>query len=159
LARYLRAMGVGPEVLAGIFMDRSLEMLVGLLAVLKAGGAYLPLDPEYPLERIAFMIEDSQARAVLTQNPLLNRLPETVALTICRDSSFFSLESDENLQVWAVPDNLAYVIYTSGSTGRPKGVLVAHRGVTNMIEASGKLFEVNSDRRILQAASLSFDAS
>ena len=142
-------------------MDRSLEMLVGLLAVLKAGGAYLPLDPEYPPERIAFMIEDSQARAVLTQNPLLNRLPETAARTICldADSAFFSLESGENLQVRAVPDNLAYVIYTSGSTGRPKGVLVAHRGVTNMIEASGKLFEVDSDSRILQAASLSFDAS
>ena len=161
LARYLRAMGVGPEVLVGIFMDRSLEMLVGLLAVLKAGGAYLPLDPEYPPERIAFMIEDSQARAVLTQNSLLNRLPETAARRICldADSAFFSLESDENLQVRAVPDNLAYAIYTSGSTGRPKGVLVAHRGVTNMIEASGKLFEVDSDSRILQAASLSFDAS
>lgn len=159
LARYLRAMGVGPEVLVGIFMDRSLEMLVGLLAILKAGGAYLPLDPEYPPERIAFMIEDSQARAVLTQNPLLDRLPETAARTICLDDAVFSLESGENLKVWAAPDNLAYVIYTSGSTGRPKGVLVAHRGVTNMIEVSGKLFEVNSDRRILQAASLSFDAS
>lgn len=161
LARYLRAMGVGPEVLVGIFMDRSLEMLVGLLAVLKAGGAYLPLDPEYPPERIAFMIDDSRARAVLTQNSLLNRLPETAARTICLDvdSPFFSLESGENLQVRVVSDNLAYVIYTSGSTGRPKGVLVAHRGVTNMIEASVKLFGVNSNNRILQRASLSFDAS
>jgi amino acid adenylation domain-containing protein len=160
LARYLRALGVGPEVLAGIFTDRSLEMLIGLLAILKAGGAYLPLDPEYPPERIGFMIDDSQVRVVLTQSALLHRLPGT-APTICldTDSPAFSDESSENLQASAVPDNLAYVIYTSGSTGRPKGVLVAHRGVTNMIEASLKLFEVNSDSRILQAASLSFDAS
>jgi amino acid adenylation domain-containing protein len=161
LAGYLRAMGVGPEVLVGIFMDRSLEMLVGLLAVLKAGGAYLPLDPEYPPARIAFIIDDSRARAVLTQNSLLNRLPETAARTICLDvdSPFYSHESGENLQVRAAPDNLAYVIYTSGSTGRPKGVLVTHRGVTNMIEASVKLFGINSNDRILQGASLSFDAS
>ena len=161
LARHLRRLGVGPEVLVGIFTDRSPEMLVGLIAILKAGGAYLPLDPEYPPERIVFMIDDSQARVVLTQSALLHRLPDTAALTICldTDSPTFSDESSENLQAWAAPDNLAYVIYTSGSTGRPKGVLVTHRGVTNMIEASLKLFEVNSSSRILQAASLSFDAS
>jgi amino acid adenylation domain-containing protein len=161
VARYLRGMGVGPEVLVGIFMDRSLEMLVGLLAVLKAGGAYLPLDPEYPAERIGFMIEDSQARVVLTQNSLLHRLPNTTARPTCLDGdcSAFSCESGENLQGQTLPDNLAYVIYTSGSSGQPKGVLVAHRGVTNMIEASLKLFQINSSSRILQTASLSFDAS
>src|SRR5678809_703899 len=161
LARYLRAMGVGPEVLVGIFTDRSPEMLVGLLAVLKAGAAYLPLDPEYPPERIGFMIDDSQARVVLTQSALLHRLPNTAtpAIRLAIDDPVFSDESSENLPASAGPDNLAYVIYTSGSTGRPKGVLVAHRGVTNMIEASLKLFEVNSNSRILQAASLSFDAS
>lgn len=161
LARYLRRLGVGPEVLVGIFADRSLEALVGLLAILKAGGAYLPLDPEYPRERIGFMIEDSHARVILTQSALLHRLPDTAAPAICLDtnSSAFADESSENLQASGAPDNLAYVIYTSGSTGRPKGVLVAHRGVTNMIEASLKLFEVNSNDRILQGASLSFDAS
>ncbi|HSE19641.1 MAG TPA: amino acid adenylation domain-containing protein [Pyrinomonadaceae bacterium] len=161
LARYLRGMGVGPEVVVGIFMDRSFEMLVGLLAVLKAGGAYLPLDPEYPAERLAFMIEDSQTRVVLTQNSLVERLPETAAQTICldRDSAAFSSETGENLSAAATPDHLAYIIYTSGSTGRPKGVLVAHRGVTNMIEASLALFQVDSHSRILQNASLSFDAS
>ena len=161
LAWYLRGSGVGPEVLVGIFTDRSIEMLVGLLAVLKAGGAYLPLDPEYPPERIRFMIEDSQARVVLTQNSLLHRLPDTAAQTICLDAdcSAFSNESSENVQSPALADNLAYVIYTSGSTGRPKGVLVAHRGVTNVIEASIKLFGVDSNSRILQGASLSFDAS
>jgi len=158
LARYLREMGVAPEVLVGIFTDRSPEMLVGLLAVLKAGGAYLPLDPEYPPERIAFMIEDSQARVVLTQNALLHRLPETMARTVCLDAGWPDF-SGKNLGALALPDNLAYVIYTSGSTGRPKGVLVAHRGVTNMIEASLELFEINSSSRILQTASLSFDAS
>ena len=161
LARHLQGIGVGPEVLVGIFMDRSFDMLIGLLAVLKAGGAYLPLDPEYPPERIGFMIEDSHARVVLTQNALLHRLPDMGVQSICLDSDdqVFAGESSENLQAHALPDNLAYVIYTSGSTGRPKGVLVAHRGVTNMIEASNKLFEVNSSSRILQGASLSFDAS
>jgi amino acid adenylation domain-containing protein len=161
LAWRLRSMGVGPEVLVGIFMDRSFEMLVGLLAVLKAGGAYVPLDPVYPLERIRFMIEDSQTRVVLTQNSRVHRLPQTAAQTLCLDAedSVFAGESVEDLQPWSTPDNLAYVIYTSGSTGRPKGVLVAHRGVTNMIEASIGLFHINSDSRILQGASLSFDAS
>jgi amino acid adenylation domain-containing protein len=161
LAQYLQGLGVGPEVLVGIFTDRSIEMLVGLLAVLKAGGAYLPLDPEYPPERIRFMIEDSQARVVLTQNSLLHRLPDTAAQTICLDADrpLFSTGSSKNLQAQAMPDNLAYVIYTSGSTGRPKGVLVAHRGVTNVIEASIKLFGVDTNSRILQGASLSFDAS
>ena len=160
-AHYLRVMGVGPEVIVGIFTDRSFEMLVGLLAVLKAGGAYLPLNPEYPLERVGFMIEDSQTRVVLTQNYLLHRLPDTATRTICLDADYpvFSSERGENLQTSATPDNLAYIIYTSGSTGRPKGVLVAHRGVTNMIEASGKLFHVDSNSRILQNASLNFDAS
>jgi amino acid adenylation domain-containing protein len=161
LARYLRGIGIGPEVFVGIFMDRSIEMLVGLLAVLKSGGAYVPLDPQYPLERVRFMIEDSQARVVLTQNSLLDRLPDSAAQTICLDAdcASFSNESSENLQPLAMANNLAYVIYTSGSTGQPKGVLVAHRGVTNMIEASCKLFGVNSNNRILQGASLSFDAS
>ena len=161
LARYLRRLGVAPEVLVGIFADRSLEALVGLLAILKAGGAYLPLDPEYPRERIGFMMDDSHARVILTQSALLHRLPEIAAPAICldTDSSAFSDESSENLPASAAPDNLVYVIYTSGSTGRPKGVLVAHRGVTNMIEASLKLFAVNSGDRVLQGASLSFDAS
>ena len=159
LARRLQEMGVGPEVLVGIFMERSLETLVGLLAVLKAGGAYLPLDPEYPPERISFMIEDSQARVVLTQSGLFHRLPDTTVQTICLDSHAIFSEDSDNLQAFVMPDNLAYVIYTSGSTGRPKGVLVTHRGVTNMIEASIKLFEITSSSRILQAASLSFDAS
>lgn len=161
LARRLQEMGVGPEVLVGIFMERSLETLVGLLAVLKAGGAYLPLDPEYPPERISFMIEDSQARVVLTQSGLLHRLPDTTVQTICLDTDCHAISSEDgdNLQAFAMPDNLAYAIYTSGSTGRPKGVLVTHRGVTNMIEASVKLFEITSSSRILQAAWLSFDAS
>ncbi len=161
LARRLRVMGAGPEVFVGIFMDRSIEMLVGLLAILKSGAAYVPLDPQYPLERVRFMIEDSQARVLLTNDSLLDRLPDSAAQTICLDASCsaFSDESGENLPALATPDNLAYVIYTSGSTGQPKGVLVAHRGVTNMIEASCKLFEINSHSRILQGASLNFDAS
>jgi len=161
LARHLRELGVGPEAIVGIFAERSLETLVGLLAVLKAGGAYLPLDPRYPSERINFMIEDARARVILTQSRLLDRLPNTAARAVCLDADWpvISRESNENLQARATPDNLAYVIYTSGSTGWPKGVLVAHRGVTNMIAASIEMFKVTSRSRILQAASLSFDAS
>jgi amino acid adenylation domain-containing protein len=161
LAWRLRSVGVGPEVLVGIFMERSVETLVGLLAVLKAGGAYLPLDPVYPSERVGFMLEDSQAQVVLTQTALFDRLPDTTARTICLDAGYSDISQDrgDNVSVEMTPDNLAYVIYTSGSTGRPKGVLIAHRGVTNMIEASMKLFGVTSGSRVLQAASLSFDAS
>ena len=163
LARRLQAIGIGPETFVGIFMERSLDALIGLLAVLKAGAAYLPLNPEYPPERIRFMMDDSQARVILTQSCLLNRLPASAtAQVICMDadwSTTTSRERDENLQPRAVPDNLAYAIYTSGSTGQPKGVLVTHRGVTNMIEASVRLFDITSSSRILQVASLSFDAS
>ncbi|HEX3560512.1 MAG TPA: amino acid adenylation domain-containing protein [Pyrinomonadaceae bacterium] len=161
LARHLRGLGVGPETVVGIFAERTLETLVGLLAVLKAGGAYLPLDPEHPSERIRFMLEDARARVILTQSRFLESLPGTAACAVCLDADLpaVSRESDENLPALATPDNLAYVVYTSGSTGQPKGVLVAHRGVMNMIAASIETFGVTSRSRVLQAASLSFDAS
>ncbi|HVG20491.1 MAG TPA: amino acid adenylation domain-containing protein, partial [Blastocatellia bacterium] len=161
LARHLRKLGVGPESLVGICMDRSLDMIVGVLGILKAGGAYLPLDPEYPKERLAFMIEDSRAQVVLTQDRLPGPLsgPGSRAVCVDRDWPGIAKEDDENPPKLATPDNLAYVIYTSGSTGAPKGVLIEHRGVVNVIEASIKGFQVGSRSRIMQLASLSFDAS
>jgi amino acid adenylation domain-containing protein len=161
VAHHLRKLGVGPETLVGICVERSLEMLTGLLGILKAGGAYVPLNPEYPKERLAFMMTDAQVKVVLTQEQLVQRLPEDAAQVVCLDSDWpkISEESDENLSAKMTPDNLAYLIYTSGSTGQPKGVLITHRGVTNVIEASIEKFDVTSRSRILQAASLSFDAS
>lgn len=162
LARYLhQVVGVGQETLVGICVERSVEMLVGVLAILKAGGAYIPLDPVYPLERLAFMLEDSQVKVLLTQEKLVKKLPEHHAQVICLDTDWsrISQESTENLMSKVQPDNLAYVIYTSGSTGTPKGVLVAHQGLCNLAQTQIATFNVSSASRVLQFASLSFDAS
>ncbi|MGB6031939.1 MAG: amino acid adenylation domain-containing protein [Bacteroidota bacterium] len=134
-ASYLRRSGVGAEVLVGICMERSVEMVVALLGVLKAGGAYLPVDPSYPPERIEFMITDSGARMVLTQARLEERIPRGSVEVICVDrrSEEIAKESDDRLPVVTNPESLAYVIYTSGSTGKPKGVMVHHRGVVNYL--------------------------
>jgi amino acid adenylation domain-containing protein len=165
LAHNLRAMDVGPETLVGISVERSLEMVIGMLAILKAGGAYLPLDPAYPRDRLGFMMEDAEVRIVLTQCDLLPRGEKSASSAsrsfICLDTGW-----DQIAQKPATsppsdtrPDNVAYAIYTSGSTGRPKGVLLEHRGLCNLVNAQTKAFDVQSDSRVLQFASFSFDAS
>src|SRR3712207_2358451 len=128
LAHHLQALGVGPEVLVGVCMERSLEMVVGLLGILKAGGAYVPLDPSYPKERLAFMLEDSQASVLLSQQRLLEDLPEHESRVVCLDSAWEGSIQDQevNPASGATAENLAYVIYTSGSTGKPKGVQIPH---------------------------------
>ena len=137
LARWLRARGVGPESVVGVQLRRSPEMIVALLGVLKAGGAYLPLDPSYPRERLDLMIQDAGVRLVLT-----------------------SIEMDEDAELPAIdPSNLAYVIFTSGSTGRPKGVMVTHRSLANHTASAVEGYEIRESDRILQFASLSFDTS
>jgi len=134
-ASYLRRMGVGAEVLVGVCMERSVEMVVSLLGILKAGGAYLPIDPSYPLERIEFMIDDSGALLLLTQERLKDDLPSGRVRVLSLDllSDEIGREPDERLPSVTMPENLAYVIYTSGSTGKPKGVMVNHRGVVNYL--------------------------
>jgi len=161
LAHHLQTLGVKPEVLVGICMERSIDMLIGLLGIIKAGGAYLPLDPAYPAARLAFMLEDAQVPVLLTQSSLKKVLPKTTALVICldADASALSQLSTENPLSGVNPENLAYVIYTSGSTGQPKGVLLAHQGVCNLVQAQIQLFGVQLDSKILQFASTSFDAS
>ncbi|MEW6738061.1 MAG: condensation domain-containing protein, partial [Acidobacteriota bacterium] len=123
MAHYLRRMGVTTEVIVGICMERSLDMVVVILAVLKAGAAYLPLDPEYPLERLAYMLDDSQAVVLLTQTRLMERLPAHWGHTVCIDREWEEIASErvENPINIASADSLAYLIYTSGTTGRPKG--------------------------------------
>jgi amino acid adenylation domain-containing protein len=162
LAHYLKEQGVGPEVLVGLMVERGIEMVVGLLGVLKAGGAYLPLDPEYPRERLSFMMEDSGMSVLLTQERLQERVTEHRAKVICIDSEWkqkIAAEREDNPSGGAGSRNAAYVIYTSGSTGKPKGTLIEHYGVCNLSVAQQDCFQVEAGERVLQVASISFDAS
>ncbi len=160
LARRLRAAGVGPEVPVGVFVDRTFEMVVALLGVLKAGGAYVPLDPAYPAERLALMLGDCGAPVVVTQEWLLDRLPEGgERLTL--DPGWESLDgvADGPLPALAVPASLAYVIYTSGSTGRPKGVAIEHRSAVALLAWAATAFSPEERARVLATTSLCFDLS
>ena len=161
LARHIRARGVGPDRLVGVYLDRSVEMVVAVLATLKAGGAYVPLDPTYPAERIALMIEDSRCGVVLTSEELLDSLPESAAAVVCldRDASAFAAEDAGDLAPEAGPANLAYVIYTSGSTGRPKGVMVEHRNAVNFFAGMDQVVPHDPPGAWLSVTSLSFDIS
>jgi len=160
LAHYLRSLSVGADVLVGLCVERSLEMVVGLLGILKAGGAYVPLDPDYPKERLAYMLSDSQVSVLLTQNKLVNQLPEHKAHIICLDTDWetISHKSEQNPVSGAVAENLAYIIYTSGSTGNPKAVMVTHRNLVNAYMAWEETYQLRSlCTSHLQMASFSFD--
>ncbi|MDX6500089.1 MAG: hypothetical protein QOG23_3349 [Blastocatellia bacterium] len=161
LAHTLRNRGVGPDTLVGICVHRSLEMVVGMLGVLKAGGGYVPLDPAYPSDRLAFMIEDSGLSLILTQERLANDIPMGRAALLCLDKDWGAIakESDEDPGPNVLPSNLAYVIYTSGSTGNPKGVMIEHRSLVNFTLTAAAAYEIGPDDRVLQFASLSFDLS
>jgi len=161
LAHYLRKQGVGPDVVVGLCMERSLEMVIGLLGILKAGGAYLPLDPDYPQQRLEYMLSDAQVGLVLTQKRLLNQLPVHFGLTIVLDDEWATIarESSTNPMRVSEAGNLVYVIYTSGSTGQPKGVMVTHGGLRNLAAAQVESFGIDANARVLQFASLNFDAS
>jgi amino acid adenylation domain-containing protein/non-ribosomal peptide synthase protein (TIGR01720 family) len=163
LARHLQTLGVKPETPVGLCVERSLELVVGLLGILKAGGAYAPLDPAYPKERLAFMLDDSQAPILLTQSRLLEVLPAHSATTVCLDSDWPAIANSpiSNFQSPAPisPENLAYIIYTSGSTGQPKGVMVAHRSVVNHNLAVMKAFDLRAGDRVLQFSTINFDAA
>jgi len=161
LANYLRKRGVGPDVLVGICMERSVEMVVGLVGVLKAGGAYLPLDPDDPRDRLRVILDDSQVRIVLTQEHLLPRLPSTTAQTICVDRGWndVSTESTSNPERITTAHNLAYAIYTSGSTGIPKGVLNTHAGIVNRLLWMQEAYHLTSSDRVLQKTTYCFDVS
>jgi aspartate racemase len=134
-------------------------MAVGFLGIFKAGGAYLPLDPNYPSERLAFMLADSQAGVLLTQQQLLGVLPDHSAQVVCLDKDWEAIaqQSQENPFNQTTPENLAYIIYTSGSTGKPKGVMIPHRGLVNHNVAIAKQFNLQPSDRVLQFSSISFD--
>ncbi|HNB70728.1 MAG TPA: amino acid adenylation domain-containing protein, partial [Acidobacteriota bacterium] len=158
VASHLASLGVGIESLVGLCLDRSLEMVIGILGILKTGAAYVPLDPVYPKERLAWMIQDARLTSILTTTHMRNRLPEQIPNVIALDNQFFPPSVFFQSPI-PDPENLAYVIYTSGSTGLPKGVLIPHRGLTNLTLAQIKAFGLTGKSRVLQFASLSFDAS
>jgi enterobactin synthetase component F len=159
LARHFTAAGVQPEVIVGVAMPRSIELIVALLAIHKAGGAYLPLDPAWPADRVAYMICDAQAPLLVTTKALANQLSETTAKRILLDDPAWDSEPATSEPVAARPENLAYVIYTSGSTGHPKGVAIEHRNAVNLVLFHAAHTEPDELRGILGATSLNFDAS
>ncbi|MGH7192947.1 MAG: non-ribosomal peptide synthetase, partial [Candidatus Saccharimonadales bacterium] len=162
LAHYLRSRGVGPETRVGIAMERSFEMVVAVLGVLKAGGAYVPLDLNYPAERLRFILDDAEPALVLCKNPkskIQNPKSSAVFIDLSEAASSITSHSKEAPPTLVAPHHLAYVIYTSGSTGTPKGVAVEHGGWANLAHAQRELFSPRAGDRVLQFASLSFDAS
>jgi amino acid adenylation domain-containing protein len=160
LASYLWGVGVKPGVLVGLCVDRGLEMVVGLLGILKAGGAYIPIDPAYPADRIGYMLEDSQARLILTQSAIADSLPARGVQILCLDSDWSEIaNSPDKPSVGraVLAEDLAYVIYTSGSTGHPKGVEITHRALVNFIQSMCECPGLGNADRLLAVTTLSFD--
>ncbi|MEM7352785.1 MAG: non-ribosomal peptide synthetase, partial [Acidobacteriota bacterium] len=163
LARRLEAHGVGPDALVGIFLERNAWLPIAILGTLRAGAAYVPLDPVYPRQRLRFVIEDTRAPVVLTQSSLLDRLPEGDARALCLDRSGGAatdsgLPADRSA-VASGPDDLAYVIYTSGSTGRPKGVAITHRSAVRLLAWARRQYSREQTAGLLAATSVCFDLS
>lgn len=160
LAHHLQTLGVGPEVLVAIYLEHSLEMVVGLLGILKAGGAYVPLDLASPKERLASMLEDTQAPVLLTQARMVESLPEHGARVVCLDSGWGAVaqQREENPLSRTTAENVAYVIYTSGSTGQPKGVMIEHRSLVNYLCWVNESLLGDTALRLPLTTKLTFDA-
>ncbi|MEH6841386.1 amino acid adenylation domain-containing protein, partial [Priestia megaterium] len=162
LARTLRTYRVQPDSRIGLLMERSIDMIVGLLAILKSGGAYVPIDPEYPVERIKYILEDAEVPMVLSQASLIDRLASQVSFKgqwlDIKQTDVYHIDNSNLLTVNKHTD-LAYIIYTSGTTGKPKGVMIEHHGVSNLIGHFEKTLNIEDMDRIGQFASISFDAA
>src|SRR6185369_11054826 len=161
LARHLQMLGVAPETVLGIYMERSLEMVCGILGVLKSGAAYVPLDPEYPKDRLSFILDDTQATVLLTHVEMRHDLPPFNGTVVRLDADWttIALQEVENPASPVTPDNLAYVIYTSGSTGRAKGVMISHRSICNRLLWMQDAYQFGPEDRLLQKTPFTFDAS
>ena len=158
LARHLRSVGVGPEVLVGVCCERSIEMVVALLGIWRAGAAYVPIDPDYPAERQTFMLEDAGVPVVVSQARVLERLPDSEATVVCLDRDWPQIEGSlEALPEEHDPDQLAYVIYTSGSTGKPKGVQISHSALVNLLWSVREAPGFGEDDVLQAVTTLSFD--
>jgi amino acid adenylation domain-containing protein len=162
LARYMQKLGAHPEVRIGICMERSVDLVVGMLGILKAGAAYVPLDPYYPAERLRFILEDAQAAVLLTESQVLERLklacPGRVLIWE-QQWNLIGQERKENLATALDPENLAYLIYTSGSTGKPKAVGIRHASVDALLRWAGRVFSPEETAVVLGATSICFDLS
>ncbi|MCP4654234.1 MAG: amino acid adenylation domain-containing protein, partial [bacterium] len=161
LAGRLVREGVGPESLVGIALEPLPQLVVALLGVLKAGGAYLPLDPSYPRERLAYMLEDSGAAVLITQQELLSLVPDFAGRALCPDRDWEAIAAAGAVAppVRVAAESLAYVIYTSGSTGHPKGVRIPHRALVNFLASMRERPGLSSEDRVLAVTPLSFDIS
>lgn len=161
LAHHLRSRGVGPEVVVGICLERSRDMVIGLLGIMKAGGAYLPLELDYPKERLSFMLGDARAPVLLTKQKFMGSLPESGAQIVCLDldEEVIARQSEHNPSSNVTPANLIYIIYTSGSTGEPKGTMLPHAGVCNCLLWMQQRHKLTEKDRVLLKAPLSFDSS
>jgi len=161
IARYLIKLGAGPGALVGVFLERNSDLLPAILGVLKSGAAYVPLDPSYPRERLAAILEDAKAPIVLTQQSLAGTLSGTVSKVICVDSEWnrIAQESSENPAVGFRPEDLAYVLFTSGSTGRPKGVALEHRSAAMFVRWAQTVFSAQELAGVLLSTSVCFDLS
>jgi amino acid adenylation domain-containing protein len=159
VAHHLVSLGTRPDTLVGIFVERSVDMVVGLLGILKSGSAYMPLDPLYPQDRLSYMLSDSGATLLVTQSHLLDRKPVDDIQTICLDGDWPVIDqlSAENPDMPGDPEHMAYAIYTSGSTGKPKGVLIPHRAAINFLCSMAKAPGFTAEDTILAVTTLSFD--
>jgi amino acid adenylation domain-containing protein/FkbH-like protein len=161
IAHHLLKLGAGPDVLVGVFLERRSHLLPAIAGVLKSGSAYVPLDPSYPRERLAAILEDAKAPIVLTQQSLLTQVERSAAKCICldADSEEIASESTENPGVEVKPENLAYVLFTSGSTGRPKGVALEHRSAVTFVHWAQTVFAPEELAGVLLSTSVCFDLS
>ncbi len=161
LAHRLQALGVGPDVPVAICLQRSPEMAVAALAVMKVGGAYVPMDPDFPVDRLQFMVRDTQAKVLITREQNSANLPagSWQVLVVDRDRTSSSQRTPELQPVSLGAEDLAYIVYTSGSTGRPKGVKITHRGLLNLIHWHRRVFSITPADRASQVANVGFDAA
>ena len=161
LAHYLRGKGVAAEELVGICLERSVDMMVGLLGILKAGAAYVPLDASYPRKRLRYMVADAAVRVLLTQKRLAGEFAESGPEIVCLDTAAqeWADESADNPATRVSAANLAYVMYTSGSTGRPKGVMISHREICSRLHWMQKAYSITAEDRVLQKTPIGFDVS
>lgn len=161
MARHLQKLGAGSEVIVGWCVERSLDIFVGLLGIMKTGAAFLPLDPSLPKDRMLYMLKDAKVSLVITQKNLADQFPTDICRTVLLDdiSEYTEKYDTASLDIRIRPESLAYVIYTSGSTGMPKGVMVEHGNLANLISVQIPWFKVTHQSRVLQTLSLSFDAA